>query len=202
MDTPVLDPEVITTARETAVAIQSDPRLAIVAYQKRLLIESLTREVEQINDRILANRQERAIWMNSIPEIAHRHANESEWCEEFDNAMAEAGLPRRRDMKETVTVYATLTARISVDVEDLIENDFDDYTVQDVDVTSVEVTLELDDGVEIEVEDVDRGECACSQVDSEPEGYELDFSDTGRSFNSEHPGASYTLSISSCTNCN
>lgn len=201
METMTLDPEVLVTARETASTIQSDPRMAIVGYGKRLLIESLTREIEQINDRILAKRQERAIWMNELPEKAWSAADDNEWCEQFDRAMEAAGLPPRSSRKETINVYGTLTARVEVDVKELVRDQFPDYDVDEVDDYTTYATIVLDDDCYVEVE-VNSGDCGCDEVDDEPYSSDLyRYSSKAERFSDDHPGASYTFNISSCSNC-
>jgi len=201
MSTMTLDPEVLTTARETASNIQSDPRMAVIGYDKRLLIESLTREIEQINDRILAKRQERAIWMNELPEKAYEHADDNDWCEQFDRAMEAAGLPPRRARRETITVYGTIIARVEVDVRSLVENEYDDYDVDEVDDYTTYATIVLDDDCYVEVE-VDSGDCGCGEVDEDPSSGDLHrYSSKADRFDDEHSGASYTFTPSSCSNC-
>lgn len=208
----MMDTAVLETARETVTQIQAHPRLAVTAFDKRLLIEQLTKEIETLNDTILAKRAEWEQRMETLVEVAHRHADENQWCGEFDNAMAEVGLPRREDLKQDVTVYGsiscTTTIGIEVDVESQIEDRLDQYTHDDYDVqTSTEVEAEVEvkvtfDDWRYEVEGVRSGQCACESVDRWPYRGDARYqSDNFASFEDDHSVQNIEVTITHCDNC-
>lgn len=201
--------EVLTTARETAAQIQADPRMAVLAFNKRLLIESLEKEISDLSTQIEEGRTKWAQRIEEVTNVATEHANEVEWCEEFDRAMAEAGLDckRRESVEVTFDVQITTDIEVSVDVTAQVESILEDidgatstsHDAEDSDVT-VPVTVEFE--ATQTFEDVRTGECACGNVDRYPDRYTASqWSDEIEAFLDAHGMDTITISNTECENC-
>lgn len=102
--------EFATIANLTRQLGESKDRAA--AAEKRTQ-EAQTR-AREADARTEAAESRHATWIESIVEDAHEWADENDLCEKFDEFMEDHGLPTRT---RTYTVWATVSARVPVNVE-------------------------------------------------------------------------------------
>jgi len=171
MAPPTVEPsiDIIDEGRSTASAIAADPFLAVTLHEQRLRITGLVEQIGRVNDTILAERNDHAMWEASLEETVHDHADQSRWCEVADTGMSNVGIPTRPEKEEDVPWEAIFTITKRVESDELYEDALriaGDGNVSDSDI-GVEVTGSLD--VEFtytltgEISSV-GGMCVCGEI--------------------------------------
>lgn len=127
-------------------------------------IEGLLARIVEARTAVDAARMDRAQWLDRLIDRSREVADDNDWCEVYDRAMEELGLPSRGDREpdtEEVTVTANAEVTVSFD-EDHFESWFSDHfdTTDFASInshsTSFTVNLSLSTTV-----DVEEGECGC-----------------------------------------